>query len=323
MKMPGRRGLDRIRRDWSCRSRAGSSSMPNFWASSCASFGRVQPDRQHHQIEFLFLHAVVVGRVADGDVLGVRDLVADRHVASDELHAGQVLRPLVEALEVLAVGADVVVENRRLHLRHVVLGQDHLLLRVGAADRRAIAVAARDHLPRTDAVDPGDLVRMLLVRRAQDLALVRPGGAEQALEVEAGDDVLIGAVAVVAAQPGVEGLVAGRQNDRPDLDFDFLRLLVEVDGVVLAHARADRAGLVLQIEAAVVDVSDQRHGLRKIDVDRLVQRQILVERIRNLDRAVLDADGATGALVLVDVSGLLDQGDREVAGRPSTPATSV
>ena len=164
-------------------------------------------------------------------------------------------------------------------------------------------------------MDPGDLLRMVLVRRPQDVALVRPGGAEQPLEVHAGDDVLVGAVAVVAPHLGIERLVAGREHDRADLDFDLLRRLVEVDGVVLAHAGADRAGLVLQVQAGVVDVGDQRHGLREIDVHRLVQRQVLVERVGDLDRAVFDADGAAGALVLVDVARLLGQRHREVAGR--------
>ena len=86
---------------------------------------------------------------------------ADRDVASDEADPGQLLGPLVEALEVLAVGADVVVEDRRLGVGVVVLRQDHLLLGVRAADRRAVGVAARDDLPGADAVDPGDLVRML------------------------------------------------------------------------------------------------------------------------------------------------------------------
>ena len=84
-------------------------------------------------------------------------------------------------------------------------------------------------------------LRMLPVGRAPYLTLVRPGGAEQPLELEAGDDVLVRSVSVVAPQPGVEGLVARRQHDRPDLDFNLLRRLVEVYGVVLADSRADRS----------------------------------------------------------------------------------
>ncbi len=269
---------------------------------------RIEPDRQHHQIELLLLHPVVGGGVADGDVLGFGNLPADRHIASDEPHPRQLLRPLVEALEILAVGPDVVVEDRRLHVGVVILGEDHLLLGVRAADRRTIGVSARNDLPGADAVDPRDPVRMLPVGRTPDLALVRAGGAEQALEVETGDDVLVGAVAVVAPHPGIERLVAGRQHDRPDLDLHLLGHLVEIDGVVLAHALADRAGVVLQPQAALVDIGDERHRLGKIDVNRLVQRQVLVERIRDLHRTVFDAGGAAGALVLDDVTRLLDRG---------------
>jgi len=39
----------------------------------------------------------------------------------------------------------------------------------------------------------------------------------------------------------------------------------------------------------------------------------LIVRIGDLDRAVLDADGTTGAFVLYDVSGLFIEGDLEVS----------
>jgi hypothetical protein len=42
-------------------------------------------------------------------------------------------RPLVIALEILAVGPNVVVKYRALRVADMVLGQDHLLLGVGAA----------------------------------------------------------------------------------------------------------------------------------------------------------------------------------------------
>ena len=189
------------------------------------------------------------------------------------MHVGQILRALVEALKVLAVGANVVVKNLGVHIRQVVLGQDHLLLRVRAAHGRAVAVGAFGvDLARTDAVNPGDLVRMLLVRGPQDLPLVRTGRTQQALKVHAGDDVLEDAVAVIVARQGVVGLVAWRQDDGADLDLDFFGSLAEVDRVVFTDGLADIAGLVLQEQAAVIDVSDQRHGLRKVDVHRLVQR---------------------------------------------------
>ena len=276
--------------------------------------GRCQADREHDQFKKFLDHTVRCG-VADRDVTGHRVFAADRDVAAHEMHVGQILRALVEALKVLAVGANVVVKNLGVHVRQVVLGQDHLLLRVRAAHGRAVAVGAvRVHLARADAVNPGDLVRMLLVRGAQDLPLVRTGGTQQALEVHAGDDVLEHAVAVIVARQRVVGFVARRQDDGADLDLDFFGLLAEVDGIVFTDGLADIAGLVLQEQAAVVDVSDQRYRLCKVDVYGLVQRQVLIEGIGDLDRAALDAGGASRAFVGIDVARLFQQRDGEVSG---------
>ncbi len=161
---------------------------------------RAHAHREHHHVELFLHHPVRVGGVADGDVLRLGDLSADGDVAPDEPHPGKPLRPLIEALEVLAVRPDIVVEDGGLGVGVVILGQDHLLLSVRAADRRAVGVGARDDLPRADAVDPGDVVRMPLVRGPQDLALERPGGTQQPLVVETGYDVLHRPVAVVAPQ---------------------------------------------------------------------------------------------------------------------------
>ena len=68
-------------------------------------------------------------------------------------------------------------EYGALRIRVVVFRQDHLFLRIGAADGRTVAVAALDDLPRADALDPGDLVGVLLVGGAQYLALVGARGA--------------------------------------------------------------------------------------------------------------------------------------------------
>ena len=205
-------------------------------------------------------------------------------------------------------------EDDRLGLGVVILGQDHLLLDVGAADRGAVAVSALEDLPGADAVNPGDLLGVLLVGRAQDLTLVRPGGTQKPLEVETGHHVLVLPVAVVAPQPGIEHPVARRQDDRPYLHDLLLRPLTQIDCVVLADALADGALLVLEVAAPVIDVGDQRNGLREVDVDRLVVVELLVELVGDRDRAVLGADRTARADVLLDVPGLPFQGDLEVPG---------
>ena len=89
---------------------------------------------------------------------------------------------------------------------------------------------------------------------------------------------------------------------------------MKIDGVMLADADANVAFLVFKIEARFrIDISNERNGLGKMDMNGLGQRQILIVRIGDLDRAVLDAGRATRAFVLDDVSGLPVQGDLEVS----------
>ncbi len=220
----------------------------------------------------------------------------------------------MEALEVLAIGPNVIMEDGGLQVGVVVLGQDHLLLAVGAADGRTVVVPPLVHLTGADTLDPGDLVGVFLVRGAQDFTLVGTGGAENPLEVEAGDHVLHPAVAEISTQLRVEGLVAGGEDDSPHLHHHGLRLLVQIDRLGLAGADANLAFPLFEVEAGLrVHVGDQRHCLGEVDVNRLVLGQVLVKRIGDLDRAVVHADVAASALLLGDVAGLLGQRYPEIA----------
>ena len=90
---------------------------------------------------------------------------------------------------------------------------------------------------------------------------------------------------------------------------------MQIYGVILTDALADATFFLFKIEAIFMNIRDQGNSLRKIDVDRLVRRQVLIIRIRDLNRAVLDADSTPRAFVLNDVSGLLYQCDREITCR--------
>ena len=132
------------------------------------SWGR-QSDRQHDHVEILFLDASIEG-VAYGRVPAFRNAMAHRDVAPDEPGAGQRPCPLVELLELLSVGANVVVKDRGFDLGVALLGQDHLLDGVHAADGRAVAVAAGSDLPGAHALDPRDLLRRPSIGRTQHRA---------------------------------------------------------------------------------------------------------------------------------------------------------
>ncbi|OPY85442.1 MAG: hypothetical protein A4E65_00116 [Syntrophorhabdus sp. PtaU1.Bin153] len=104
-----------------------------FLCNLLHTLGRIHTDREDHHIEFFLDHPVFRGGIPDSDVPGDRVLPDDGRVAPEEPDTGEVLRPFVVALEILSVGADIVVEYGTLRLCIVVLREDHLFLGIGAA----------------------------------------------------------------------------------------------------------------------------------------------------------------------------------------------
>ena len=178
MKIPGREvciGIDRI-----CLAESVIIKLDaELGRQALEILGRIHPDRQHHHVEFFLFDSILVGGVADRHILASWDFPPDGYVAADKPDPRQLFRSLVEPFEILSIGTDIVVEDRALRVGIMVFRQDHLLLRVRAAYGGAVTVAAGDDLPRADAVDPGDLVRMLPVGPAPDLPFVRTGSAQQ------------------------------------------------------------------------------------------------------------------------------------------------
>ena len=197
-------------------------------------FGWVQADAQYHQVEFFLFNPFIGGGISYGDILGLRVLFGYGYVTPDETNVGEVCRALVVSFKILAIGSDVVMEYRTFHIRVVILGDNHLLLRIGAANRRTITVLARRHPPRPHALNPRYFVRMLVVGCAPHLAFIRAGGTQQTFVIHAGHDVLHPAVSVFIQPTGIERLKAEGQNNRADIHLDLFRHLVQINGVVSA-----------------------------------------------------------------------------------------
>ena len=81
----------------------------------------------------------------------------------------------------------------------------------------------------------------------------------------------------------------------------------EIDGVILTYSLTDAALFIFEVKAAFVYISDQGNCLGEIYMDRFVLRDLLVELIGVLDRAIFYAGSTTRAYALVNVSGLLNQ----------------
>ena len=151
------------------------------------------------------------------------------------------------------------------------------------------------------------------VGSTQYLAFVGSGGAHQSFVVKTGHHILHLAVAIFIPHLWIKWLQAGRQNDRPHVDLHLFRGLIQVDGVILAHCFANATLFLFEVQTALIDVRDQGNGLSEIDMDGLVVRYLLIESIRVLDGAVFYTGRTTGAFVLQDVPGPLDQGDPKVS----------
>ena len=162
--------------------------------------------------------------VADGHVIGARHRIDAVDPGAQEADAVFFFGPPVILLEVFAVGAHVHEEDGGVQgFLAVFLGDDRLLDGVHAADRGAVAVVAVVQVPGAHALEPGDLLGLLVVRRPDQMAGEGTGGAQDALKLQAGDHVGIGGVMVGLVLLGIIGREARRQDDRAHLQFQFFR----------------------------------------------------------------------------------------------------
>ncbi len=154
------------------------------------------------------------------------------HPGFDETDTLTLFGAQVVAFVILAKRPDVHIEDGTIQVaRGVLFGNHGILDGIHAADRRAVAVAAAVGIPGADALEPGNLLRFLLIGGAHQVSHGRPGGTEDPLEFEAADHIGIGLVLVVFGQRrGVIRLAAGCQNDGPDGQVPFHGLLIVVDG---------------------------------------------------------------------------------------------
>ena len=113
---------------------------------------------------------------------------------------------------------------------------------------------------------------MLFIGRAQDLAFVGPGGAEQAFKIKAGDHIFHRTVSIVAPLFGVKCFIARRQYDGADFYFHLLQFLMQIDGVVFTDPFTNGTFFLFQIEAVFMNIGDQGNGLGKIDMDSFIGR---------------------------------------------------
>ncbi len=248
----------------------------------------LEPDREHHHVELLAqLPRIVLRGVVDEQVPALWDFQYLAHPGPDETHAVLVLCPVVERIEVLAVGADVHEEYGRRNLFDVLFGDGRFLDGVHTADRRAVAPVFA-LIPAADTLYPGDSPGNLAVVRPLDVTGKRPGSGQYPFELDAGHDILAPAVSELVLERRAELLRAIRDDDRPDIERQLLFLLVEVNRIRLTKLLAYLAVAGLQVDAMLgIDRGVVRDCLRVGNVYRRPFLKALVELGQNRDGLVV------------------------------------
>jgi hypothetical protein len=187
--------------------------------------GGFQAHRQDHHVKDFGLQFALLREVADGNVIGARHRVDGVDPGAQEADPVFVLGPPVVLFEVLAVGAHVHEEDGGIQgvVFAMLLGDDRLLDGVHAADRGAVAVVAVVQVPGAHALEPGDLQGLLVVRGPHQVAGKGPGGAQDALELQAGHHVGIRGIVVGIVLLGIKDRKARRQDDRAHLQLQLFR----------------------------------------------------------------------------------------------------
>ena len=129
------------------------------------------------------------------------------------------------------------------------------------------------------------------------LALGRPGGVGHALKLQAGKDVRKAPVAVLRDAPRVEQIVARRQDDVADFDFEECVLLFKINRAGGAEFLT-RLARALEEKGAVLTVNHRilGHGLREGAIDSLAIAQPGLEHlVHHLLGTFFRADAAAGA----------------------------
>ena len=108
------------------------------------------------------------------------------------------------------------------------------------------------NIPGAHALEPGDLLGLLVVRGPDQVAAERSGSGENPLELQGGDHIGQGVVMVGPALDGIKGLKPRGQDHGPDLDLFGFGLHGVVDGPGLAGGDALHAlGADPAVEASV------------------------------------------------------------------------
>ena len=221
------------------------------------------------------------------------------HLTTYIMHAVFLYRTALELVKALARSAHIYIKYSYINIGiffadiHCMLGIIH------TADFAAIALSAAAHITRADAGNDDNLFRLLARRRTYKMTFSRPRRIRQALQLQRGDNVLAGAVAILTKLVKRHRFEACCQYDSTIFFCNQLVLLRIINCTGRADLRADTAFACLELDAGLtVDNRNLRNGLRKGNINRTAILQAHIELARSFaGRTFFRADTAAAAHV--------------------------
>ena len=163
---------------------------------------------------------------------------------------------------------------------------------------------------RTDALQPGDLLRYLAIRRALYATLGRAGATGHSLELEAGNDIGIAPITQFLSRSRVVEFVPCRQDDGTHTDLFEPFLLVQVDGLGRAGLFALATGFA--VRSLFDDIGVGRRPDRGL-VGRFARYQASLVLTGEIHGADLGAFVAVDAQIDIHIAGTMVNLYREIS----------
>ena len=93
-----------------------------------------------------------------------------------------------------------------------------------------MGIVAGVDVPGTDALEPGDLLRLFMVGHAYDMPLVGTGCGKQTLKLDGGDHIGVVVIGVDSLSGRIVGFEARCKDDGTHVQGQVLVLVIVVDG---------------------------------------------------------------------------------------------
>jgi hypothetical protein len=172
-------------------------------------------------------------------------------------------------------------------------------------------------IPRSHTLNPGDLFRLLLIRRPDQMPAQGTRRRKHSLKFQTRNDIRGSLVAIDIVNLRIEDFISGRNDDRASLDGQFLFFILEIDGLGRTELLTDLASSFGEKDTVNgIDGILQWNGLRILHVDGFSLAEACIVLIIYLRRTFLSTEATSDTFLRVHITGILDDFDFKISLLP-------